>query len=289
MSTLTLVRRRPGLRALRTSRPWLFYICAGFAAVVVLIAVLAPWVAPADPNASDLSAALTGPSSAHLLGADGSGRDTLSRLILGSRTALLGPAAVVVFSTTLGVAVGVAAGWRGGWLDSLLSRSSELMLAFPGLLLAILFVALYGTGLVAPIAALSLAYTPYVSRLARSLTLTEKQRPYLAAYRVQGFSNWTICVRHLIPNIGPVILAQSTVNFGYALIDLAALSYLGLGVPPLTPDWGSMVNDGQSAMLQGQPLSAIVPCLAIVLTVVAFNVVGEHWADHVVKREDVRA
>ncbi|WP_194927360.1 ABC transporter permease [Catenulispora pinisilvae] len=289
MSTLTLVRRRPGFRALRVSRPWLFYICAGFAAMIVVVALLAPWLAPADPNASDLSAALTGPSAAHLLGADGSGRDTLSRLILGSRTALLGPAAVVVFSTTLGVAVGVAAGWRGGWLDSVLSRSSELMLAFPGLLLAILFVSLYGTGLVAPIAALSLAYTPYVSRLARGLTLAERQRPYLAAYRVQGFSNWTICVRHLIPNIGPVILAQSTVNFGYALIDLAALSYLGLGVPPLTPDWGAMVNDGQSAMLQGQPLSAIVPCLAIVVTVVAFNVVGEHWADRVANREDARS
>ncbi|MEY9892014.1 peptide/nickel transport system permease protein [Catenulispora sp. MAP5-51] len=288
MSTLALVRR-PGLRGLRTSRPWLFYVCAGFAALVVMVALLAPWLAPADPNASDLGAALTGPSGAHLLGADGSGRDTLSRLILGSRTALLGPAAVVAFSTTLGVAVGVAAGWRGGWLDSVLSRSSELMLAFPGLLLAILFVALYGSGLVAPIVALSLAYTPYVSRLARGLALAEKQRPYLAAYRVQGFSNWTICVRHLIPNIGPVILAQSTVNFGYALIDLAALSYLGLGVPPLTPDWGSMVNDGQSAMLQGQPLSAIVPCLAIVLTVVAFNVVGERWADRVANREDARA
>ena len=284
MSTLALVHS-PGLRALRTSRPWLYYACAGFAVLIALTAILAPWVAPQDPNASDLSAALTGPSGAHLLGADGSGRDTLSRLILGSRTALIGPAAVVVFSTLLGVAVGVAGGWRGGWLDSVLSRSSELMLAFPGLLLAILFVALYGEGLIAPVIALSLAYTPYVSRLARGLTLSEKQRPYLAAYRVQGFSNWTICLRHLIPNIGPVVLAQSTVNFGYALIDLAALSYLGLGVPPLTPDWGAMVNDGQSALLQGQPLSAIVPCLAIVLTVVAFNVVGEYWADRVAKRE----
>ncbi|GAA1960017.1 ABC transporter permease [Catenulispora subtropica] len=284
MSTLALVRRS-GPRTARTTRPWLYLICAGFAVLVVLVALLASWIAPADPNSSDLSAALTGPSAGHLLGADGSGRDTLSRLIIGARTALLGPAFVVLFSTLLGVAVGVAAGWRGGWLDSVLSRGSELLLAFPGLLLAILFVALYGQGLVAPVIALSLAYTPYVSRLARSLTLSEKQRPYLAAYRVQGFSNRAICLRHLIPNIGPVVLAQSTVNFGYALIDLAALSYLGLGVPPLTPDWGAMVNEGQSALLQGQPLSAIVPCLAIVLTVVAFNVVGEHWADRVAKRE----
>jgi peptide/nickel transport system permease protein len=284
MSTLALVRR-PGLRALRTRRSWLYLTCLGFAGLVVLIALTSWWVAPQDPNASDLGAALSGPSAAHLLGVDGSGRDVLSRLIIGSRTALFGPLAVVVFSTVLGVAVGVAAGWRGGWIDTLLSRSSELLLAFPGWLLAILFVALYGEGLTAPVIALSLAYLPYVSRLARGLTVSERERPYLAAYRVQGFSGLTICLKHLIPNIAPVVLTQSTVNFGYALLDLAALSYLGLGVPVLTPDWGSMVNDGQTAMLQGQPLSAVIPCAAIVLTVVAFNVVGEHWADRVARRE----
>jgi peptide/nickel transport system permease protein len=283
-ATATLVRR-PGIRRLRTRRPWLYLACLAFAGLIVVIALTAAWLAPQDPNASDLSAALGGPSSAHWLGADGSGRDVLSRLILGSRTSLFGPLGVVAFSTILGVAVGVGAGWRGGWLDTMLSRSSELLLAFPGLLLAMLFVALYGSGLTAPVIALSLAYLPYVSRLARSLTLSERERPYLAAYRVQGFSGLSICLKHLIPNIAPVILAQSTVNFGYALLDLAALSYLGLGVPPLTPDWGAMVNDGQGALLQGQPLSAIIPCAAIVLTVVAFNVVGEHWADRVSKRD----
>ncbi|MFI6317085.1 ABC transporter permease [Nonomuraea sp. NPDC050556] len=272
------------LGVLRTPRPGLYLACLAFAALTVVVAVAAPWLAPHDPNATDLGAALAGPGPGHLLGADTAGRDTLSRLIAGTSTSLLGPLAVVVFSTVAGVLVGVAAGWLGGWPDSLLSRAAELLLAFPALLVAIMFVALYGEGVAAPVIALSLAYLPYVSRLARNLTLSERQRPYLAAYRVQGFSGLTICLRHLIPNIAPVVLAQSSVNFGYALLDLSALSYLGLGMPPLTPTWGSMINDGQSALLQGEPLSAILPCAAIVLTVVAFNVVAEHWADRVSRR-----
>ncbi|WP_433359560.1 ABC transporter permease [Streptosporangium sp. CA-115845] len=276
--------RRPSLGSPRTGRGPLYLTCLAFATLLVGIALVAPWLAHADPNATDLGTALTGPSPGHPLGADAAGRDTLSRLLLGARTSLLGPIAVVVVSTVAGVAVGVAAGWLGGWVDALLSRTSELLLAFPALLVAIMLVALHGPGLTAPVIALSLAYLPYVSRLARNLTLSERQRPYLAAYRVQGFSNLTICLRHLIPNITPVVLAQSSVNFGYALLDLSALSYLGLGVPPLTPDWGSMINDGQTALLQGYPLSAIAPCAAIVLTVVSFNVVAEHWADRVSRR-----
>ncbi|MFG2981688.1 ABC transporter permease [Streptomyces sp. NPDC048258] len=262
----------------------LYRAALGFAVLVVLVALAAPWLAPHDPNAVDFGASLANPSSELPLGGDISGRDTLSRLIAGARTSLLGPLGVVALSTLLGVAVGVTAAWRGGLLDTLLSRTSELLLAFPGLLLAMLLVSLYGRGLTAPALALSLAYTPFVSRLARGLALAEAGKPYLAAYRVQGFSGLWICVRHLIPNIAPVVLAQSTVTFGYALLDLAALSFLGLGVPPLTPDWGAMINDGQSAILEGAPLSALAPCLAVILTVVAFNVVGEHVADRVAGR-----
>ncbi|MFC5185494.1 ABC transporter permease [Actinomadura harenae] len=262
----------------------LYRTCLVFAGALVLIALAAPLLAPHDPNGVDLGAAVSGPSAVHPFGADGSGRDTLSRLLIGSRTALLGPIGVVVFSTVAGAAVGVAAGWRGGWLDTVLSRGSELLLAFPALLVAMLFVALYGPGLLTPVVALSLAYLPYVSRLARGLTVSEKRRPYLDSYRVQGFSGLAICVRHLVPNIAPTVLAQSTVNFGYALLDLAALSYLGLGLPPLTPDWGAMINDGQDAMMQGHFLPAVIPCVAIVLTVVAFNVVGGAWADRISRR-----
>jgi peptide/nickel transport system permease protein len=277
--------RRPGLARLRTARQPLYLACLGFVALLVLAALLAPWLAPDDPNAVDLANALAGPGAGHPLGVDAAGRDTLSRLLLGARTSLLGPLGVVACSTVAGVAVGLAAGWRGGWLDSVLSRTTEVVFAFPGMLLAILVVAVYGEGLLAPVLALAVAYLPYVSRLTRSLVLAERERPYVAAYRVQGHSGLQICLRHLLPNIAPIVLAQSTINFGYALIDLAGLSFLGLGVPALTPDWGRMVFDGQTALQRGYPLSAVLPCAAIVLTVVAFNVVGERWADRVARRD----
>jgi peptide/nickel transport system permease protein len=275
---LRLDRTRPGGR-------YLYRCCLAFVVLVTLVAIAAPWLAPHDPNAVDLSSALAGPSRSHLLGVDADGRDTLSRLIIGARTSLLGPLGVTVLSTVAGVIIGVASAWYGGWVDSVLSRGSELLFAFPGLLLAILIVAIYGQGLLAPVVALGAAYLPYVSRLTRSLVLTEKKRPYVEACRIQGQSSLQIAMKHVLPNVAPVVLAQSTINFGYALIDLAGLSFLGLGVPPLTPDWGAMVFDGESAIQQGYPLSAFVPCIAIILTVVAFNVVGEHWADQVARRE----
>ncbi|QKW09848.1 ABC transporter permease [Streptomyces sp. NA04227] len=282
--TTTALLRRPGLTRIRTARAPLFVLSLGFAALVVLAALLAPWLAPADANAVDLGNALAGPSAAHPFGVDASGRDTLSRLLLGARTSLLGPLGVVVFSTVAGVAIGATAAWNGGWADSALSRCTEVIFAFPGMLLAILIVAVYGEGLLAPVLALAVAYLPYVSRLTRSLVAAERQRPYVSALLVQGHSGFQVCLRHVLPNVAPVVLAQSTINFGYALIDLAGLSFLGLGVPALTPDWGRMVYDGQSAVQQGYPLAAILPCAALVLTVVAFNIVGERWADHVAGR-----
>ncbi|MGW9450152.1 ABC transporter permease [Streptomyces sp. NPDC055632] len=280
-----VLTRRPGLARIRTAGSPLYLICLGLVVLVTAAALLAPWVAPHDPNAVDLGDALAGPSAEHALGMDAAGRDTLSRLLLGARTSLLGPLGVVVFSTLAGVVVGTAAAWRGGWLDSVLSRSTELVFAFPGMLLAILIISVYGEGLLAPVLALSVAYLPYVSRLTRSLVLAERERPYVSAYRVQGHSALQICLRHVLPNIAPVVLAQSTINFGYALMDLAGLSFLGLGVPALTPDWGRMVFDGQTAVQHGYPLSAILPCVLVVLTVVAFNVVGERWADRVARRD----
>ncbi|RSS59691.1 ABC transporter permease [Streptomyces sp. WAC01280] len=279
-----VLTRRPGLAKIRTARSPLYLLCLGFVALVTAVALLAPWLVPYDPNAIDLGNALAGPSPDHPLGVDAAGRDTLSRLLLGARTSLLGPLGVVVFSTLAGVAVGMAAAWRGGWLDSVLSRSTELVFAFPGMLLAILIISIYGEGLIAPVIALSIAYLPYVSRLTRSLVLAERARPYVSAYQVQGHSGLQICLRHVLPNIAPVVLAQSTINFGYALMDLAGLSFLGLGIPGLTPDWGRMVFDGQTAIQHGYPLSAILPSVLIVLTVVAFNVVGERWADRVARR-----
>jgi len=282
----TRMLRRPGAGRLRVlGQGPLFTGAVVVLVLLVLAAVFAPLIAPYDPEAVDLGATLAGSSADHLLGADQSGRDILSRLIHGARTGLLGPLLVVVLSTALGIVLGVAAAWRGGWIDTFLSRSMDAMFAFPGLLIAILFVAMFGPGLTAPVIAMSVAYTPYVGRLVRAIAAREKSRAYIESYRVQGWSGWTICVRHLIPNIAPTVLAQSAINFGYALMDLAALSYLGFGVQAPDADWGSMINEGQSALLQNTLLPSFAPGVCIVLAVVAFGIVGEGIADRVAKRE----
>lgn len=282
----TRMLRRPGATRLRVlGQGPLFTGAVVVLVLLVLAAVFAPLIAPYDPEAVDLGATLAGSSADHLLGADQSGRDILSRLIHGARTGLLGPLLVVVLSTALGIVLGVAAAWRGGWIDTFLSRSMDAMFAFPGLLIAILFVAMFGPGLTAPVIAMSVAYTPYVGRLVRAIAAREKSRAYIESYRVQGWSGWTICVRHLIPNITPTVLAQSAINFGYALMDLAALSYLGFGVQAPDADWGSMINEGQSALLQNTLLPSFAPGVCIVLAVVAFGIVGEGIADRVAKRE----
>ncbi|MEV2268655.1 ABC transporter permease [Nonomuraea africana] len=279
METLVV---RPGLRRLKGDG--LRTAALVVIALLVLAALLAPLIAPADPDAVDLSAALAGPGGDHPLGADASGRDLLSRVIYGARTGLLGPLGVVAISTLLGVVVGLTAAWHGGWVDAALSRSMELIFAFPGLLLAILVVAMYGPGQTGPMITLAVAYTPFVGRLVRGVARAELGRPYLAAYRALGFGGLAVCLRHLLPNIAPVILAQSTINFGYALLDLAGLAFLGLGVQPPAADWGAMINEGQTAVLQGALGPILVPGLAIVISVIAFNIVGESLADRVSRR-----
>ncbi|WP_371675115.1 ABC transporter permease [Streptomyces sp. NBC_01276] len=259
--------------------------CLFLLVLFVLVAAVAPWIAPQDPTFGSLGDTLLGPGAGHWLGTDQGGHDTLSALLVGSRTSLVGPLAVVVFSTVIGVAVGLFTAWRGGRTDALAGRVLDVLFAFPALLLAILAVALFGKGMTAPVLAMAIAYMPYTARLVRGLALQEKARPYIAAYTVQGHSAVFVTVRRMLPNIAPTLLAQATVNFGYALLDLAALSFLGLGVQPPTPDWGAMINQGQAAVLQGQPLSAVVPAVAVVVVVVAFTVVGESLADKLAGRD----
>ncbi|MFF8617434.1 MULTISPECIES: ABC transporter permease [unclassified Streptomyces] len=281
------LRRRPGLRGLKAlGQGPLFTVAVALLGALVLVAVLAPLLAPYDPEAVDLSVSLTGTSADHLLGTDQSGRDILSRLIHGARTGLLGPLLVVVVSTLLGTFIGVIAAWGGGWADTVLSRSMDMVFAIPGLLLAILLVSVVGSGMTAPVVAMAVAYTPYVGRLVRGIARQEQARPYIESYRVQGWSGWTICLRHLLPNIAPTVFAQSAMNFGYALMDLAALSFLGFGVQPPTADWGAMINEGQAALQQEAMLPALAPSACIVLAVVAFGIVGEGLADRIARREE---
>ncbi|MFJ4165590.1 ABC transporter permease [Microbacterium sp. NPDC089698] len=250
-------------------------------AIVTLAAILAPWVSPYDPDAVDFTAFYAPPSAAHLLGTDSLGRDLLSRIIWGGRTALLGPLLVVVFSTVLGILLGLIAGWRGGWVDAVLGRIFDVLFAFPSLLIAMMAVALFGKGLIAPVIAMSISYAPFVARLTRSLVAAERTRPYVAAYRVQGFGGAWIAQRRVLPNVAPIVGAQSTLNFGYVLAELAGLSFLGLGVQAPTADWGAMINEAQAGIAAGQFLPAIAPAIVVVLVVVAVNIVGEDLSDRI--------
>ena len=227
----------------------------------------------------DLLQVNSGPTAEHWLGTDALGRDIFSRMIYGSRTALAGPAFVVILSTILGLLLGLWAGWAGGKIDAIISRVFDIVLAFPALLLAILAVALFGKGLVAPVLAMSIAYTPYIGRLTRQLVATEKNRQYVAAYKVQGFSAPWIATRAVMPNVLGVVGSQTTQNFGYVLVELAALSFLGLGIQAPQADWGTMINEGQAALVSGNFLPALIPSVAVVLVVVAVNTVGGWLSD----------
>ena len=274
----------PDARAQVRGRPrrldWVALGCATFIVIVVLVAIFAPWIAPHDPNQLNILAANEGPSASHLLGTDELGRDLLSRLIYGARLSLLGPALIVVIETVVGTFIAILTAWMGGWFDTVTSRVLDILFAFPGLIFAVLAVALFGPGLVAPVIALSIAYVPYDARVLRSVALRERNLPYIQACYVEGLPTRTITVRHLLPNILPFVLVQATLSYGYALVDLAAISYLGLGVAPPTPEWGLMVANGQASILTGHPQESLYAGLMIVVTVVAFNLLGDRLATH---------
>lgn len=266
-----LVRRVAGFGVVTTIA---LVVCA----LLTLIALLAPLLAPHDPNAVDPLNAFAPASGAHPLGTDDTGRDLLSRLIAGTRPSLAGPALVIVASTTVGAFLAIAAAWRGGWLDATIARLLEVLFAFPGLILAVVAAAVFGAGFVAPVVALSIAYVPIVARVVRTAALKERALPYVAALQVQGASGWSICLRHLLPNLLPLIVVQAAIGFGYAMLDLAAISFLGLGIQPPSPDWGVMIAGGQPAILDGNPQQSLYAALVVVVAVVCFNLVGERLA-----------
>lgn len=273
------------LQAVKLSRKRLFsplgQVAAGVMAIVVLLVIFAPVVSPYDPNHADLMNVLSGPSAAHWLGTDSLGRDLLSRILHGGRTALVGPLLVVVISTAVGLVLGLIAAWRGGWIDLVLSRIFDFLFAFPALLLAILAIALFGKGLTGPVIAMTVAYIPFIARLTRGLVVTEISRPYVQAYRVLGFRSSWIAVSRVLPNIFPVVGAQSTLYFGYVLADLASLSFIGLGVQAPQADWGAMINESRGSLQSGDLLPTVVPAVMVVLVVVAINIIGEELSERI--------
>ncbi len=255
---------------------------AGVAALTVLVlllvtALLSPWIAPYAPQVGSILDSYASPSRAHWLGTDANGFDVLSRLMLGARTSLLGPAAVILLSLLVGLPLGLAAAWRGGWLDTLVSRTMDIVFAMPGLLFAVLAAASIGPGLRPAVVAIAISYLPYVARVVRSAALHQRVQPYVSALEVQGVSGLAICVRHLLPNIAGIVLAQATIAFGYALADLAALSFLGLAVQAPQPDWGVLVND-ETGLRNGHSTQILAASILIVLTVAALAVLGDRLA-----------
>jgi peptide/nickel transport system permease protein len=244
-----------------------------FLAVVLLVAVAAPLLAPYDPNLQSLLDSYAAPSGAHLLGADSLGRDILSRLMFGARTSMLGPALVVGVALLIGIPLALAAAWFGGAVNAVVARVFDLVYALPGLLLAVLAVALFGPGLIPAVAALSIAYIPFLARIVLAAARQQRVSPYVDALAVQGFGVVRITVRHILRNIAPVVVGQAAIAFGYALLDLASLSYLGLAVQAPTADWGVMVSDS-NALMGGYWLPILAPGALIVLSVLSLTVLG---------------
>jgi peptide/nickel transport system permease protein len=252
-------------------------VAAAFLVVLVCLAVLAPLLAPYTPDQQDLINASSSPSWQHLLGTDNLGRDLLSRLMWGARPSLLGPAIVIVAATAVAVPLAVLSGWRGGRVDLVIGRALDLIFAFPGVLLSILVVALWGPGLLPCAFSLAVAYMPWIARVVRSGVIRERNKPYIGAAEVQGVSGLAICLRHLAPNVSGLVWSQATICFGYALIDLAALSFLGLNIQPPRADWGVMTAN-QNALLAGDLWQILAPCLLIVLCVTSVTYLGNQLA-----------
>ena len=243
-------------------------------AAIILVCIFAPLISPYSPTEQNLQDSLALPSLRHLLGADKVGRDLLTRIFYGGRTALLSAIGVVVFSILAGVPLGLFSGYYGGILDTIAGRVCDVILSFPSLLLAFVFVAGFGRSILNAVIALGIVYVPMLTRLVRSLTLVEKNKTYVEAASSIGYSDLRIMFVHILPNCVSNIVVQITLDLGYAILDLAALSFLGLGVQPPTADWGAMLDEGRNFLLQN-PLLALAPGIAIILTVVSLNIVSD--------------
>jgi peptide/nickel transport system permease protein len=246
-------------------------IAGSFLVVVTLACVFAPVVAPYGMSEQNFAESLAGISARHLLGTDKMGRDILSRLLYGGQVTLLSALGVVAISAVIGIPLGLYAGYFRGWADAVIGRVCDVFIALPSLLLVFVFMAALGRGMSSAVIAMGVAYVPMLARMVRSLTLMEKNKGYVEAARSLGFSDARIVFRHILPNCIPTILVQFALDLGYAILGLAGLSFLGLGVQPPTADWGAMLNEGRSFLLNA-PQLALAPGLVIVVVVLAINI-----------------
>lgn len=269
----------PGRRAARRllrRKAAVFGLCV--VTVFVLVAVLAPWIAPYDPVKTSWTAIRKAPSALHWFGTDENGRDILSRIVHGASASLRAGVISVSIAVALGVPIGLLAGYRGGWIDAIISRVTDAMLACPFLILAIAMAAFLGPSLRNAMIAIGISATPIFVRLARGATMATMVEDYVEAARAVGNPRWRIALRHVLPNIVPPVLVQATLAIAMAIIAEASLSFLGLGQQPPAPSWGSMLNAAQRFLSQA-PWMAIFPGLSIFIVVLAFNLLGDGLRD----------
>lgn len=245
---------------------------------LLLLAIFSDKVVPFDPYLQDLNIALQPPSAEHILGTDRYGRDLFSRVIVGSKTTIFYAIFLVVIISVVGTMVGIICGYVGGKADSFIMRVSDVFLAFPGMVFAIAVAGVLGGGIMNAVVALAAISWPKYSRLARSQVLAVKEMPYIDAARMGGSSALKIVIRHILPNIFGSILVTATLDIGTMMMELAGLSFLGLGAMPPVAEWGSMMSSGRS-MIQTSPWVILAPGCAIFISVTLFNLLGDTVRD----------
>lgn len=255
------------------------FLFTALAAALLLITIFAKYICPYDPYAQDLTQAMQPPSAAHLMGTDTYGRDMLSRVLIGAQTSISSTFALVAIITVFGTVVGIFCGYYGGIVDSVMMRISDVCLAFPGLVFAMAVAAILDGGVRNAVIALALISWPKYSRIARGQTLSVKNLPYMQASQMAGDSVLQMIFRHVLPNIVGPILVTSMLDIGTMMMEIAGLSFLGLGAQPPVTEWGSMMSSGRS-MLQTYPWIVLSPGLAIFISVVIFNLLGDSIRDY---------
>ena len=268
------------IQKVKKNRIWMkLIVFAGLAAALLLITIFAKYICPYDPYAQDLTQAMQPPSAAHLMGTDTYGRDMLSRVLIGAQTSISSTLALVAIITVFGTVVGIFCGYYGGIVDSVMMRISDVCLAFPGLVFAMAVAAILDGGVRNAVIALALISWPKYSRIARGQTLSIKNLPYMQASQLAGDSVLQMIFRHVLPNIAGPILVTSMLDIGTMMMEIAGLSFLGLGAQPPVAEWGSMMSSGRS-MLQTYPWIVLSPGLAIFVSVVIFNLLGDTIRDY---------
>lgn len=247
-------------------------------AVLVLAALLAPWLAPHDPVAQDVANRYASPSWTHPLGTDQLGRDVASRLLFGGRISLFSSISVGAVILALGVAIGTISGFVGGWLDDLLMRVVDVLLAFPSFLLALAVVGILGPGLTNLALGLIVVWWAQFARISRGLVLAARERPHVEAARALGLPARRVAVRHVLPSVLASVIVLWTLETGRLLLALSALSFLGLGVQPPTPEWGAMLNEARGALARA-PQLMFYPGALITLAALGFNLLGDGLRD----------